>query len=294
MAEIPEEYVKNRIFVIDKPCGPTSHQVASWVKNMLKVKIAGHGGTLDPGVSGVLVIGTDKAAQALHYLLYDTKEYIVAAKFHSNVTREDLEPVLTNFRGDIYQLPPIRAAVKRALRIRRIHKLEILDISDRFVLFDVVSDAGTYIRTLVRDIGDATGIGAHMEELRRIRTGPFTEKESVNLYTLKDSIQFCTEGDCSMLSKISRSLDSVFTTFPSVVVREKAESAIAYGANLYRGGIYSSDPFNPGDIVSIHNKSGVVIAAGKALKVENNKPVVDIEIVFVDSKKYKKIWKTGQ
>ena len=173
-----EELLAAGLINLDKPIGPTSHQVTAWVREILGVEKIGHGGTLDPKVSGVLPIATGKATKATDLVLRSDKEYVCMMTLHRDKDEAAVRIVLATFLGDIYQLPPVRAAVKRQMRVRNVHSIKVLEIVGRDVLFRVNCDAGTYIRTLCVDVGEALGIGAHMEDLRRTRSGSMLEGES--------------------------------------------------------------------------------------------------------------------
>jgi len=197
-----EERLQNGLVIVDKPPGPTSHQVTAWIKQMFGLSKAGHAGTLDPKVSGVLPIALEKATRALPAMLYGTKEYVALMRLHAHRDEEAIRKAFSRFIGDIYQIPPVRAAVKRELRVRRIHSLSILEIDGRLVLFRVVCDSGTYVRTLCTDIGELLGCGAQMQELRRVRTASFGEDSAVKLQDLKDALEFYKEGDEKMLRSV--------------------------------------------------------------------------------------------
>ncbi|MFX0204435.1 MAG: PUA domain-containing protein [Candidatus Hodarchaeota archaeon] len=137
------------IINLDKPANPTSHEVTAWVKRILGIKKAGHGGTLDPAVTGSLPIALGRATRALQVLLPVGKEYICIMKSHAPVSAQELLSVLENFQGKIYQTPPLRSNVKRRLRVRKIYKLELLEHSDsQLSLLHIECEAGTYIRKL--------------------------------------------------------------------------------------------------------------------------------------------------
>ncbi|PKL59706.1 MAG: RNA-guided pseudouridylation complex pseudouridine synthase subunit Cbf5, partial [Methanomicrobiales archaeon HGW-Methanomicrobiales-4] len=170
------------IILIDKPRGPSSHQVAAWVREMTGVAQVGHTGTLDPQVSGVLVVLLGKAVRLTSILHLDEKEYICLMRLQGDVSQQNLEEMIHQFTGKIYQRPPRRSAVKRALRIREILELELLSRDDRFVLLRVRCDSGTYIRSLCHHIGLALGVGAHMQELRRSRSAQFSEDQIYSLH----------------------------------------------------------------------------------------------------------------
>lgn len=174
---------------IDKPRGPTSHEVAAWVKAILGVHTAGHAGSLDPKVTGLLPTLLGKATLAVPALRLSGKEYICHLKLHRAMPPQKLvRQVCEEFTGPIYQMPPIKSAVKRVIRVRTIYYLEVLEIEGTSVLFRVGCEAGTYIRKLCHDIGLALGCGGHMQGgLRRTKAGPFTEKTLITLHELKDA-----------------------------------------------------------------------------------------------------------
>ena len=140
------------ILVLDKPRGPSSHQVAAWVGRMFGCQV-GHAGTLDPQVSGILLVMLGNAVRLAPLLLQHDKEYICLMRLHGDVDKKRIAQIASEFTGRLYQRPPRKSAVKRVLRIRTIHKLEILDSEGRLVLFRVQCDAGTYIRSLCHHMG---------------------------------------------------------------------------------------------------------------------------------------------
>ena len=171
------ELIKYGIVNIDKPSGPTSHQVSAYVQGIMHIEKSGHSGTLDPGVTGVLPIALERATRVVQTLLTAGKEYVCLMLLHKEMSEYDIYKLFEEFTGTIRQLPPVRSAVKRQLRSREIYYLEILEIEGgRQVLFKVGCQAGTYIRKLVHDMGLKAGCGAHMAELRRTKAGPFTEE----------------------------------------------------------------------------------------------------------------------
>jgi H/ACA ribonucleoprotein complex subunit 4 len=179
-----KELIEYGIINIDKPKGPTSHQVSDYVQKILEIKKSGHSGTLDPAVTGVLPIATGRATRIVQTLLKAGKEYVGIMHLHKDVKEETLKKIIREFTGKIKQRPPLKSAVKRVERFREIYYLEILEIDGKDVLFKVGCEAGTYIRTLCHQIGQALGVGAHMAELRRTKAGPFNEL--TNLTTLQD------------------------------------------------------------------------------------------------------------
>ncbi len=180
-----EQYIQYGTINLDKPAGPTSHEVAAWVKRIMHVTAIGHGGTLDPKVTGVLPITLEDSTKVVQAFLYSGKEYVCVMKLHKDAPEDQIKQVLSEFEDEIYQRPPLRSSVKRQLRTRRIYYIDYIETDGRNVLFKVGCEAGTYIRKLCFDIGEILGVGAHMQELRRTRSGSFTEN-STSKVTLHD------------------------------------------------------------------------------------------------------------
>lgn len=261
-----DELLDTGILVIDKPSGPTSHQVAAWISKLLGGRKVGHGGTLDPAVTGVLPVGIGLSVRVLDALHYLPKEYVCLMRFHSDVGRAEVEELFSAFTGRIYQLPPLRSAVKRERRVRSVYSLTLLEMEERMVLFTVRCEAGTYIRTLCRDIGEASGAGAQMVELRRTASGPFGEDDSVTLQQLEDAVHYNSLGDSSGLLKLLRPLESVLSAFPAVVVKESAVDSICHGANLTVKGIEKVPRgIKRGDVAALMTEKGEGIAIATAL-----------------------------
>ena len=164
------------VLLVDKPQGPSSHQVAAWVGSMLKSSV-------------VLVVMLGKAVRLAPLLLLHEKEYVACLRLHADVPRERVEEAVKQFTGRIYQRPPRRSAVKRALRIRVIHRIELLDMQDRLVLIRVRCEAGTYIRSLCVHIGRILGCGSQMIELRRTRSGGFSVEDTHTLHEIRDAVE---------------------------------------------------------------------------------------------------------
>lgn len=237
-----DELLQASVINLDKPQGPTSHQVAAWVRDIFGVEKVGHGGTLDPKVSGVLPISLGKATRAMDLVLQSDKEYVCVMRLHRDVEEMKLRSVIDTFVGEIYQTPPVRAAVKRQLRKRRVHFIDVIEIKGRDVLFRAGTDAGTYIRTLCVDIGDALGIGAHMEALRRTRSGSMHENDSVTLQDVMDAYVFWKEdGDESSLRKMLMPLEVLLEPLGKVVLKGTAVDAICHGADLAAVGVQEVD-----------------------------------------------------
>ena len=126
---LPLEYLfENGVISLDKPAGPTSHEVATWVRKILNVEKVGHGGTLDPGVTGVLPTGVGNATKAMQALLHAGKEYVCLLELHKKADEDDIRRVVSDFVGKLYQKPPLRSSVKRVLRVREVYYNKIIEI----------------------------------------------------------------------------------------------------------------------------------------------------------------------
>ncbi|HDH40994.1 MAG TPA: RNA-guided pseudouridylation complex pseudouridine synthase subunit Cbf5 [Candidatus Altiarchaeales archaeon] len=296
-----EEYIKNGIVNLDKPSGPTSHQVVSWVKEILHLKKAGHSGTLDPKATGILPVALENSTRILQALLPAGKEYIALMKLHGNASDGKLEETLTYFQGNILQRPPLKSAVKRQLRIKRIYSIKLLERSDKFVLFSVDCEAGTYVRKLCHDIGLVLGTGAHMESLRRTRVGPFTEKNIVTLHELKDAYEFYLEdGNEDYLRKCILPKEYGVQHLKKIWIKDTAVSAICHGADLNAPGISKFDSeINIDELVAIMSLKNELVAIGRSLRtseeitqMEKGK-VIDLERVIMKPGVYPKGWHTS-
>jgi len=261
-----EELLVSGVIVIDKPRGPSSHQVAEWTKNILGVEKAGHLGTLDSNVSGILPVLLGKAVNATAYLMKHDKRYVGIVRFSEEVTEKDAKKLLNKFTGEIWQIPPIGAAVARKRRKRRIYSLELLEIDGKDVLFIVKCEAGTYIRTLAEDMGKKAGNKAELTELRRIGVGGFDEKDAVTLQELSDAVWLWKEkNDESRLKGIIRPIEDTLKGFKKIWIMDKAADAICHGAQLMMPGIKRFEAgINVGDIVAIMNLKDELVAFAEA------------------------------
>ncbi len=297
---IAERLRAGAFLLIDKPRGPSSHQVAAWTRDLLGVESTGHAGTLDPNVSGLLWVGVGPALKLLPLVLEFPKRYVASVVLHGEVADRDLARIIGEFTGPIYQTPPVRSAVKRERRVRTVHRLVLVERDGPRLLLDAVTDSGTYIRTLAVDIGEALGVGAHLEELRRTQTGPFGEKQSVALTSLADARAAREGGDPAPMLSLLHPIEEVWREFPSVVVKDAAASALAHGAGLARGGILSIPrPFARGAHVALVNRAGELIATGVAQHDSRTIPevargwVVADTRVFVDPTRFPPRWKAA-
>lgn len=294
------EHIQKGVVNLDKPMGPTSHEIDSWVKKILHVEKTGHGGTLDPRVTGVLPMGIEKATRVIQMLLGAPKEYVCLMRLHENVGEEDVRNILQEFTGKIFQLPPLKSAVKRELRVRRIYYVKILELEGKNVLFRVGCEGGTYIRKYCHDIGEALGCGAHMAELRRTISGPFHEDETLKtLQDLTDAYHtWIDDGDESELRECILPMETAVSHLPKIVVRDSAVDAICHGADLASGGILSLSPqIDRGNRVAIMTLKGELVAAGESMETSggihkaDGGIMVKTEKVFMQPATYPMMWK---
>lgn len=218
-------------------------------------------------MTGVLPIALNEATKALQVLLGGGKEYVCVMQLHQSLPEESIRKVLEEFQGEIYQRPPLRSSVKRTLRKRIIYYNKLLEVKDRYVLFKIGCEAGTYIRKICYDIGQILGSGAHMKELRRTRVGPFTEDKGLsNLEVLADACDALKGGDEGPLMSLIHPIEEAFELQPKITIRDSAVDAICHGADLAVPGVLSLDSsIKPGDLVGIFTLKGEVVALGRAL-----------------------------
>ncbi|MDL5503578.1 MAG: RNA-guided pseudouridylation complex pseudouridine synthase subunit Cbf5, partial [Candidatus Methanoperedens sp.] len=172
-------------------------------------------------------------------------------KLHAVMPENVIRKVMSEFTGNIYQKPSIKSAVKRETRIRAIYYNELLEVEENNVLFRVGCEAGTYIRKLCHDMGMAMGTGAHMQELRRTKSGPFREDETlITLQDLQDAyIEWKENGNESVLRKVILPMEFGVSHLPKVVIRDNAVDAVCHGAGLAAPGVLSAESgIEKGDI----------------------------------------------
>ena len=285
---------------LDKPRGPTSHEVVAWVRRLLGVEKAGHSGTLDPPVSGLLPIGLGHATKALSLLLLFPKEYRGVMRLHSSVPRRQLDGVVAEFTGEIFQRPPQRSSVSRQTRSRTIYELELTEPAGNLYLFRCLCQSGTYIRKLAYDIGEVLGVGATMVELRRTKVGPLGEGQGLTtLHQLNDAVFKLKNGDESALRKAILPIEDSLGDIKRIVIRDSAVDAICHGARLGIPGILSASySIAKDDPIAIMSQKQELVAIGKAmLSTEEMRKLQrglasTTERVVMKKDTYPKLWKS--
>ena len=224
-------------------------------------------------------------------------------RLHSQIPQNKVEKILDEFQGPIYQRPPVRSSVKRRLRTRTIYYNNFMERDERNVLFKVGCEAGTYIRKLCYDIGEALGCGAHMQELRRTRVGPFIEDES--LVTLHDISylfnQWQETKDEALLRKFVYPMEKALQLMPKINVRDSAVDALCHGAHLTAPGVLSLDSgIKIGDTVAVFTQKGEAVTIAKAfvssekmLKMDHGF-VAKTQRVLMPRGLYPKMWHSNQ
>jgi H/ACA ribonucleoprotein complex subunit 4 len=296
-----EDLLASGAVIIDKPRGPTSHQVVSWLKKILSIEKAGHHGTLDPNTTGVLPVALGRSVRMLDLSLPEGKEYITIMHLHSEPPLDHIKQVIKDFTGEIYQMVPVRSAVKRGLRQRKIEYIKLLEKEGQDVLLLIGCESGTYIRTLVHDMGEVLGVGANMAELRRTRSGRTGEEKAVTLQNVKDAWEFYKgSGDEKRLRKVVRPAEELLSHLERVFVKDSTVDAICHGAQLGMPGICGFDEnIRSGDIVVIMSLKGESVAVGKALlnakemQVLRKGAAVQTDRVLMEPGTYPKAWKSS-
>jgi H/ACA ribonucleoprotein complex subunit 4 len=252
-------------------------------------------------VTGVLPITLGDATKVVQALLYSGKEYVCVMKLHGDVGIEQIKNVLAEFENTIYQRPPLRASVKRQVRTRRIYYLNFLEKEGRNILFRVGCEGGTYIRKLCFDIGEVIGCGAHMQELRRTRAGPFVEADSVILHDAAYwFLMWQEKKDETVLKRFVQPMERALDIIPKIYVRDSAVDALCHGANLTAPGVLSLDSdVAAGSMIAVLTLKNEAVCLSRA--VVNGQQVLNMEHgvvakterVLMARGTYPKRWKSG-
>ncbi|KEF60335.1 centromere/microtubule-binding protein cbf5 [Exophiala aquamarina CBS 119918] len=261
-----KSYISSGVINLDKPSNPSSHEVVAWVKRILRVEKTGHSGTLDPKVTGCLIVCIDRATRLVKSQQGAGKEYVCVIRLHDKLPGGEAQfaRALETLTGALFQRPPLISAVKRQLRIRTIHEIKLYEFdNDRHLgVFWVSCEAGTYIRTLCVHLGLLLGVGAHMQELRRVRSGAMDESDGmVTLHDVLDA-QWTHDNnrDETYLRKVISPLESLLTTYKRIVVKDSAVNAVCYGAKLMIPGLLR---FDAG--IEVHEEVVLMTTKGEAI-----------------------------
>lgn len=292
------ELIRNGVINLDKPAGPTSHQVSAWVKKILNTSKAGHGGTLDPAVTGILPVCLENATKVVQAFLHAGKEYVTLMHLHKDVDELKVKEVINNFVGKIKQIPPARSHVKRVERVREIYYINFLEKEGKDVLFKVGCQAGTYVRRLCEQIGKELGVNAHMLQLRRTKAGGFTEEDHlVTLQDLADAYYYYKEeGNEKFLRYCIHPVEYAIRHLPRVWVFDTAVYSIAHGTKLAVPGISKLESgIKKDDLVAVLTLKGELVGLGIALlsseqiMAAEKGLAVKVDRVVIDQSAYPKL-----
>ena len=272
-----KSYISSGVINLDKPSNPSSHEVVAWLKRLLRVERTGHSGTLDPKVTGCLIVCIDRATRLVKSQQGAGKEYVCVLRLHGKLPggEAQLARALETLTGALFQRPPLISAVKRQLRIRTIHesKLYEFDNDRQLAVFWVSCEAGTYIRTLCVHLGLLLGVGAHMQELRRVRSGAMDEQEG--MVTLHDVLDaqwlYDNQRDEAYLRTVIKPLETLLTMYKRIVVKDSAVNAVCYGAKLMIPGLlrYEAGIEVHEEVILITTKGeGIALAIAQMSTVE--------------------------
>lgn len=274
------------ILPVDKPVGPTSHDVVGGVRHALRTRQVGHTGTLDPFASGLLLVCVGAATRLAEYFAPLPKTYVATLRLgqatntddHTgetvstsegwrDVTRAQVEAALAEQVGEIHQVPPAFSAKKvdgqRMYDVARrggavelapvpvtIHAIRVISVDLPDVVFEVECGSGTYIRAIARDVGAALGVGGHLRELRRTRIGPHDVERAVPMEALEDTERV----SAAMIAPAD-----ALTHLPRVVADARGEADIRHGRALP-----APDDLHVIGPVAVVSANGELLAVGES------------------------------
>mgnify|MGYP006184826521 FL=1 len=297
-----EERLESGFILLDKAAGPSSHQVASWARDMFGLERLGHGGTLDPFATGVLPLMAGKSMKLTKKILTHDKTYICVFRFASEPDSKMLDEVMSNMTGRVFNVPPEISAVKIQVRSRRIFKFEKLDLKNNQMVARVQCEAGTYIRTMARDMGLLLNMKVELKELRRETSGIFTLDDCVTLQQLADAYWLWKElSQPEALLRIIHPIEKLLLDYPSVTVKDSAAAALSHGAPLLRPGIVSIDPsISEGRDIVVNTMKGETVGivnmsvTSDSVKDMENGEIARPSMVLLEQDLYPRRWKKSE
>ena len=299
------------IIALNKPKDITSQDAVTKVKKILKIKKAGHTGTLDPMATGLLLVCVNRATRLASYFSNLDKEYRAVMKLGETTDTQDaygkiisrtdnveidndlLEDAIKSFRGKILQQPPMFSALKhegrplyelarKGIEIDRkhrevnIHDIEMLDINFPYVTFRVSSSKGTYIRTLCDDIGKKLRVGAHLFELERTAIGHFRIEDSL---TIKELMALDINGPAG---KGIYTMDKALSWMPELKIDEMTVKGVTHGNPIkVNSALKTSDNYKTAESIKIKSPDGELLAVGSFSPEKN---IIKMDVVFAFEK----------
>ena len=300
-----EEHLKYGVINLDKPANPSSHEIVAWIKKILEVEKTGHSGTLDPKVTGCLIVCLNRATRLVKAQQSAGKESVGIVKFHNPIEdKSQVEDCLKRLQGACFQRPPLISSVKRELRVRTIYDYKLIefDKEKNMSIFLISCEAGTYVRTMCVHMGLLAKTGGHMQELRRVRSGILKEDESmVTMHDVLDAqyVYKQTKKE-DYLRRVVRPLEILLTNYPRIVIKDSAVNAICYGAKLTVPGVlrFEANIENGKEIVLITTKGEAVAIAiaemtSSVLASCDHGIVCKTKRVIMDRETYPRKWGLG-
>ena len=300
-----EEHLKYGVINLDKPANPSSHEIVAWIKKILEVEKTGHSGTLDPKVTGCLIVCLNRATRLVKAQQSAGKEYVGIVKFHNPIEDKSVvEDCLKRLQGACFQRPPLISSVKRELRVRTIYDYKLIefDKEKNMAIFWISCEAGTYVRTMCVHMGLLAKTGGHMQELRRVRSGILKEDESmVTMHDVLDAqyVYKQTKKE-DYLRRVVRPLEILLTNYPRIVIKDSAVNAICYGAKLTVPGVlrFEANIENGKEIVLITTKGEAIAIAiaemtSSVLASCDHGIVCKTKRVIMDRETYPRKWGLG-
>ncbi|QRV75144.1 centromere/microtubule binding protein cbf5 [Ceratobasidium sp. AG-Ba] len=242
-----QSYIKSGVINLDKPSNPSSHEVVAWIRRILRVEKTGHSGTLDPKVTGCLIVCIDRATRLVKSQQGAGKEYVCVLRLHAALESEKALPrALETLTGALFQRPPLISAVKRQLRIRTIHESKLLEFDNQ--------------RNLA--VFWVSCVGGHMQELRRVRSGAMGENDDI--VTMHDVLDaqwtYDNTRDESYLRRVIRPLECLMVGYKRIVVKDSAVNAVCYGAKLMIPGLLRYEAN-----IEVHEEVVLMTTKGEAI-----------------------------
>ncbi|XP_030837398.1 H/ACA ribonucleoprotein complex subunit DKC1 [Strongylocentrotus purpuratus] len=300
-----KEYVSSGFINLDKPANPSSHEVVSWVKKILRVEKTGHSGTLDPKVTGCLIVCIERATRLVKSQQSAGKEYVCIVRLHDAIENQSkLAKAIETLTGALFQRPPLISAVKRQLRVRTIYESKLIEYDPQrhLGIFWVSCEAGTYIRTLCVHLGLLLGVGGQMAELRRVRSGIQSEKEAlVTMHDVLDA-QWVHDNhkDEGYLRRVIKPMEALLTGHKRIVLKDSSVNSVCYGAKVMLPGVLRfEDGIEMNSEVVLMTTKGEAIALGIALMTTSTMATVDhglvvkLKRVIMERDVYPRKWGLG-
>ena len=260
-----EQLFESGFILLDKAPGPSSHQISAWARDMMGLEKLGHGGTLDPFATGLLPLLAGKAMRLTGRILTHDKSYLAILKIGREVERTELDEKMSQLTGKVYNVPPEISAVRVQVRTRKISRFDILDFDGTTILTHIECEAGTYVRTMARDLGLLLDSPVELKELRRPSSGEFSLSQAITMQQLADAYWLWKEnGDSSAIIRILHPVEDMLSGVPKIVIKDGAAAALSHGAPLLRPGVVSIP-----DDLGVGNEVLLVTMKGEAVALAN-------------------------